>query len=97
VAIYDCALPPGLGVTIFAYTATQMMKLRQPSTAALLCHAISEQGAITAVYAVFGTDYVASVQYGGDGGNPKTFKSRSEALARALNSTLTTFHCGTST
>jgi hypothetical protein len=93
VALYTCALPRGLGTSLVAYTPAQMKKLRQPSTVQLLCRAIDQQSGVPSVYAVFGPDYVASVQYGGDGGDPKTYKSRSEALARSLKSTLTTFDC----
>ena len=95
VEIYDCALPRGLNTSIVAYTPAQVRKLREPATLRPVCDAVKRYPEVTAIYAVYGNDYVASVQVGGDNlpNGPKTFEARSKALARALGIPLTTVPC----
>jgi len=69
-----------------------MKNIRRPSTLLVACRAARKYG-VAELYAVFGDNFVASVQVSGDPVSPRTYKARSGALARALEMQLTTVPC----
>jgi hypothetical protein len=92
-AVYDCALPKGLGTSLSAYTPKQMRKYRERATQLVICRGVNIQVKVNALYLVPGSDYTLTALYGGPGVDPKKWKERSETLAHAVGMNLTTIAC----